>query len=1584
MKTLAFIMLFLFSMGSMLAQSADRTTFFNRCIDDVPVGPSEADIANLYLQECQGNSISVVKSSSLTGDNCDWEVIYTYEIKCLDFEDEIKIIYVGGDRTAPVIDQLPEASKIECPDTPEFEQATATDNCGGNVTLTYSDSTTPGNCAGNYTVTRTWTATDECNNSSTATQVIEVEDNTDPVISDLPEPTKIECPAVPEFTTPTATDTCDAQVELTYSDSTTPGDCAGNYTVTRTWTATDDCGNTATASQVIEVEDNTDPVISDLPEPTKIECPAVPEFTTPTATDTCDTQVELTYSDSTTPGDCAGNYTVTRTWTATDDCGNTATATQIIEVEDNTDPTIAELPSETTIDCPASPSFTQAVATDNCDDNVRLTYRDVTTFGNCSGNYSVTRTWTATDDCGNTATATQTINVHDVTPPVIQPLPEASTIDCPAVPQFQQAVASDECDPKVNLTYRDVTNPTKCAGRYSVTRTWTATDECGNTSTASQTINVQDITPPVISELPAETTIDCPATPQFAEASATDGCDPKVNLTWRDVTTPGNCDGNYSVTRTWTAIDECGNISTASQTINVQDITPPVISALPEPSKVECPNQPDFATPIATDTCDRRPTLTYIDTYDLDECGLGTVTRTWTATDACQNTATASQTITIEDNLAPEISGVGEGYTVECPNQPEFSEPSASDACDQQVSLSYVDTPDLDECGLGTVTRTWTATDCAGNSSTASQTITIEDNTAPEISGVGEDDKVECPNQPEFSNPSASDACDQQVSLSYVDTPDLDECGLGTVTRTWTATDCAGNSSTASQTITIEDNTNPYFNEELPQDMTVECDSVPEPAVLTATDACSEASVDYNQVRTDGDCPNNYTLTRTWTASDCAGNTIEHVQVITVQDTTPPVLIGTLPQGESNINACFDDMPEGPSADDIAALFADACGVVEVIKTANPLGDNCDWAVLYRYTVKDDCGNYADPVKVYYNGGDNTPPSLVEGASLPEGELGMEVCYDNLPEGPSVADIEVLFEDNCGRVVVEALPADISGNNCAWEAIYEFTVEDDCGNKAPNVIVRYTGGDNTAPVRVGVIPMGQNSLDLCIDSPLGEPSTDDIAALYTDNCGAVVVTKIEKVYGTTCNWIRVFEYTVKDECGNGDEIVKVNYQGGDQSAPYQTNCFKQTTTLYTDMGATCPADATISLEVGDEINVNTDWSVAGLSLSQLGASMSTCFADNCTAAEDLVYEVTDKSVGGGDCSNILTVTFNVSDSCGNTYEGFVYTFIIMDNEAPTVNCPADEDFGLNPALNNDGTPEGVSDKAAWTDNCQGSGETDNYTDVLTEETYYGVPTVFNISCIFEDGAVGIVTFNQNGTDEDGYAVYDLGYRNDTNLYYYTMLYDEVQARWEVDEYNADTSLRGTAWYFNTTDLLPSCNPSDWNIDSSNCTEIYVDCGYYTGNYVEKTLVRTFTQNDGCGNVGECSVTYTWVEGDQVNLARSLNRDNAGTGLPIVSLVGETSKAGNDVKLDFTAYPVPFDKEVSIKYNFEFNTDVSIDVHDTKGLLILSEVNNNYRKNTDYVTKLDLSRGGDQVFYVTVTTNQGKVTKKIVSSGLKRH
>ncbi|MBY0486587.1 MAG: hypothetical protein K2P85_05280, partial [Flavobacteriaceae bacterium] len=130
-----------------------------------------------------------------------------------------------------------------------------------------------------------------------------------------------------------------------------------------------------------------------------------------------------------------------------------------------------------------------------------------------------------------------------------------------------------------------------------VSRVFTINTSCINaTSTHTQLITLLDTTAPVIAALPATSTISCPATPSFATATATDACGSSFTLTFNDVTTNGQCSGSYSVTRTWTATDSCGNVSTASQTINVIDTTAPVIAALPATSTISCPATPSFAT----------------------------------------------------------------------------------------------------------------------------------------------------------------------------------------------------------------------------------------------------------------------------------------------------------------------------------------------------------------------------------------------------------------------------------------------------------------------------------------------------------------------------------------------------------------------------------------------------------------------------------------------------------------------------------------------------------------------------------------------------------------------------------------------------------------------------------------------------------------------------------------------------------------------------------------------------------------------------------------------------------------------------
>jgi gliding motility-associated-like protein len=288
-----------------------------------------------------------------------------------------------------------------------------------------------------------------------------------------------------------------------------------------------------------------------------------------------------------------------------------------------------------------------------------LTSEDVTTNGQCAGSYSVTRTWTATDACGNTATTSQTINVVDTTAPVIATLPEASTISCPATPEFTQATATDECGSALTLTSEDVTTNGQCAGSYSVTRTWTATDACGNTATTSQTINVVDTTAPVIAILPEASTISCSATPEFTQATATDECGSAVTLTFEDATTNGQCAGSYSITRTWTATDACENAATASQTINIQDTTGPTTTTeFNATIDVNCDAIPVKPELVFIDNCSTATLITYTEEKINIVQSSYSLVRKWRVADVCGNESTFTQIINVNiTNNSQAITG---------------------------------------------------------------------------------------------------------------------------------------------------------------------------------------------------------------------------------------------------------------------------------------------------------------------------------------------------------------------------------------------------------------------------------------------------------------------------------------------------------------------------------------------------------------------------------------------------------------------------------------------------------------------------------------------------------------------------------------------------------------------------------------------------------------------------------------------------------------------------------------------------------------------------------------------------------------
>ena len=415
----------------------------------------------------------------------------------------------------------------------------------------------------------------------------------------------------------------------------------------------------------MDVIDDEAPTIT-CPGDVTVECDSLPAVGTASATDNCDADPVVTYDGEVRiDGTCEDTYTLERTWTATDYCGNSASCTQTITVQDTTDPEIT-CPDDVTVECDSVPAVGTASATDNCDADPAITYDgEVRIDGPCDDTYTLERTWTATDNCGNTDTCTQTITVQDTTDPEIT-CPDDVTVECDSVPAVGTASATDNCDADPAITYDgEVRIDGPCDDTYTLERTWTATDNCGNTDTCTQTITVQDTTDPEIT-CPDDVTVECDSVPAVGTASATDNCDADPAITYDgEVRIDGPCDDTYTLERTWTATDNCGNTDTCTQTITVQDTTDPVfvqtcpltpITVYSDAGTCEAAGSTvNPTTPTATDNCstpsvdfvrsDGKPNL--LDAYEAID---SPITITWTAEDDCGNTATCTQTVTVIDD----------------------------------------------------------------------------------------------------------------------------------------------------------------------------------------------------------------------------------------------------------------------------------------------------------------------------------------------------------------------------------------------------------------------------------------------------------------------------------------------------------------------------------------------------------------------------------------------------------------------------------------------------------------------------------------------------------------------------------------------------------------------------------------------------------------------------------------------------------------------------------------------------------------------------------------------------------------------
>ena len=138
--------------------------------------------------------------------------------------------------------------------------------------------------------------------------------------------------------------------------------------------------------------------------------------------------------------------------------------------------------------------------------------------GDCLGERTVTRCWNLVDACGNVSpTMCHTVTTEDTTPPVFDcaltgTCPQDETRPCNDFPPPVGLTATDSCDPSVSVIFNEVTSDPTATCDVTITRTYTATDDCGNTTTYSYVVTLKsDNTPPVWGAYDPIVTVDCSA-----------------------------------------------------------------------------------------------------------------------------------------------------------------------------------------------------------------------------------------------------------------------------------------------------------------------------------------------------------------------------------------------------------------------------------------------------------------------------------------------------------------------------------------------------------------------------------------------------------------------------------------------------------------------------------------------------------------------------------------------------------------------------------------------------------------------------------------------------------------------------------------------------------------------------------------------------------------------------------------------------------------------------------------------------------------------------------------------------------------
>ena len=560
--------------------------------------------------------------------------------------------------------------------------------------------------------------------------------------------------------------TIDNNGEFAYSPTTAV--CANEVFTYQLCDAVTECcaSNTVT----LQFSDNIAPTLLNVPEADTVFCDeVVPPAPFVFAYENCPS-INLGLEETSTQGDdgCSlHDYTLTRTWTATDACGNTGTATQQVEVMDITAPDIFRiytLPNgkkmvagvienvtqrwktvQLPIDFATTPLIFNQVVTKNQNSAVTVRTRNIAASqfeiklqeeqanDNIHGSESVSwiaveagvsaGEWEAfTASVGNSFSTVNFSQTYSGTPVVLTTM--QSTFDSdPAAVRIQNANSNsvqlqieEEQSSDTNTTH---TNETTAI--FAITQTDNlfkniddeVFGESGNVSTSDVWVTVD-----------FQYTYHNPVV--IANSLSHNGSHESV-VGVRNITTTGF---DVSV-QEWDYHDSAHAVETIGWLV--------VEGSLPLQNRTTCDIIPTplliGAEIVAVDNCDVNVPLNFTEVDNDADCSNRTIVRTYTAADECGNTTVLSQNIQIEDDGEPTFTVPSDVYILCIENKDDLGltgdVTDEMDNCAENLDAVYTDNlsnMNANPCPTGFVTRTWTLSDDCGNSTTQTQIINIFEN----------------------------------------------------------------------------------------------------------------------------------------------------------------------------------------------------------------------------------------------------------------------------------------------------------------------------------------------------------------------------------------------------------------------------------------------------------------------------------------------------------------------------------------------------------------------------------------------------------------------------------------------------------------------------------------------------------------------------------------------------------------------------------------------------------------------------------------------------------------------------------------